>query len=235
MRISVTVQLRGVVDERLRRWGEGACERARGRAERSDAASRPLPVRSPGRGSRPPSGGGGQRSVSASAAAGRVRAGRPAGRRVAPWSVSGLAEPMVRATLDADDALVVPDTRVDPRFRMNPLVNGRPGIGFYAGQPLTDAGGHRLGVLSLLDTRRAGSPTPTPTSCATSPTGCRRSWRPTRGWSGPSRCSARCCRRQRRSWRATRSRAAAYPPATWRATSSTTSSSATRCRCRSPT
>jgi hypothetical protein len=62
-------------------------------------------------------------------------------------------EAFCQATLDADDALVVPDTRVDARFRMNPLVNGRSRVGFYAGQPLTGAGGHRLGVLSLLDTR----------------------------------------------------------------------------------
>jgi len=56
---------------------------------------------------------------------------------------------------------------------------------------------------------RAGDPGHA--SCATSPTGCRRSWRPTRSWSGPSRCSARCCRRRRRSWRATRSQAACGP------------------------
>ena len=32
--------------------------------------------------------------------------------------------------------LIVPDTRLDPRFRDSPLVTGSPGIRFYAGTPL---------------------------------------------------------------------------------------------------
>jgi len=40
-----------------------------------------------------------------------------------------------RATLDADDALGVPDTRVDPRFRMNPLVTAGPASASTRGSP----------------------------------------------------------------------------------------------------
>ena len=52
-----------------------------------------------------------------------------------------------------DDALVVPDARLDPRFADNPLVVGEPGVRFYAGQPLHDLTGHRLGTLCLVDRR----------------------------------------------------------------------------------
>ena len=36
-----------------------------------------------------------------------------------------------------DQALVIPDARLDPRFVDNPLVTGGPHIRFYAGQPLS--------------------------------------------------------------------------------------------------
>ncbi|CAI1620089.1 PAS domain S-box protein [Serratia proteamaculans] len=49
------------------------------------------------------------------------------------------------------DALVVPDTAVDPRFFDNPLVTGGPKIGFYAGQPLLSLDGLPLGTLCIID------------------------------------------------------------------------------------
>lgn len=47
----------------------------------------------------------------------------------------------------------VPDARLDERFADNPLVIGEPGIAFYAGVPLTMAGGERIGTLCVIDRR----------------------------------------------------------------------------------
>jgi len=73
------------------------------------------------------------------------RAARPtAVRRADRWftASSGIdlqegsgGEVFCRATLDADDALGVPDTRVDPRFRMNPLVTAGPASASTRGSP----------------------------------------------------------------------------------------------------
>jgi len=49
--------------------------------------------------------------------------------------------------------LVVPDARLDPRFAQNPYVLGDPRIRFYAGHPITSAGGHRIGTLCVMDPR----------------------------------------------------------------------------------
>src|SRR5579883_3242014 len=49
------------------------------------------------------------------------------------------------------DILEVPDLRADIRFRDHPLVLKEPMIRFYAGAPLIDARGHRLGTLSVMD------------------------------------------------------------------------------------
>lgn len=54
--------------------------------------------------------------------------------------------------LGSDEALVVPDAALDPRFRSNPLVTGEPFVRFYAGAPLIYSREVRLGGLCLLDT-----------------------------------------------------------------------------------
>lgn len=52
---------------------------------------------------------------------------------------------------DQSGLFVVPDAACDPRFADNPLVTGEPGVRFYAGMPLVNADGLRLGTLCALD------------------------------------------------------------------------------------
>lgn len=54
-------------------------------------------------------------------------------------------------TIAGSGPLVVPDTLEDARFRDNPLVVGAPHIRFYAGFPLADGSGFRLGALCVMD------------------------------------------------------------------------------------
>ena len=51
------------------------------------------------------------------------------------------------------DIFFVPDASRDQRFVDNPLVTGDPKIQFYAGQPLRDIEGNKLGTLCLIDRR----------------------------------------------------------------------------------
>ncbi len=53
----------------------------------------------------------------------------------------------------SDGVFIIPDARLDPRFADNPLVTGEPHVRFYAGRPLQDADGRRLGTLCLIDHR----------------------------------------------------------------------------------
>ena len=56
----------------------------------------------------------------------------------------------VRAILQPGP-MVVPDTRLDPRFAGNPLVAGEPGLRFYAGAPLRTEDGLPIGTICVLD------------------------------------------------------------------------------------
>ena len=51
----------------------------------------------------------------------------------------------------SDSALVVEDSSLDPRFSDNPLVVGEPRVAFYAGMPLDDGHGNKLGTVCLID------------------------------------------------------------------------------------
>ena len=50
------------------------------------------------------------------------------------------------------DVFEIPDTHLDARFADNPMVEGSPGIRFYAGAPLCIADGLRIGTLCIMDT-----------------------------------------------------------------------------------
>lgn len=50
-----------------------------------------------------------------------------------------------------DELLVIRDTTLDPRFAGNPFVVDPTGVRFYAGAPLRNPDGHRLGTLCVFD------------------------------------------------------------------------------------
>ena len=54
-------------------------------------------------------------------------------------------------TINQSGPLVVPDALLDARFLHNPLVVGEPHLRFYAGFPLVDEKGFRLGALCVMD------------------------------------------------------------------------------------
>lgn len=54
-------------------------------------------------------------------------------------------------TIMSDAPMVVPDAMRDPRFSANALVVRAPHIRFYAGAPLTTAGGFNIGTVCLIN------------------------------------------------------------------------------------
>lgn len=56
-------------------------------------------------------------------------------------------------TIQADGILEIQDTLVDERFKAHPGVTGPPYARFYAGAPLLDANGYKLGAISVFDTK----------------------------------------------------------------------------------
>jgi len=55
------------------------------------------------------------------------------------------------AILKPDEVFIVPDSRLDDRFKDNPLVTGKPDIVFYAGIPLVSKNGFGLGTFCIID------------------------------------------------------------------------------------
>ncbi|GAA4975307.1 hypothetical protein GCM10023225_15520 [Kineococcus glutinatus] len=55
--------------------------------------------------------------------------------------------------VNESDLIQVPDTTADVRFKGIPIVKSGPHIRFYAGAPITDAAGHVLGTVCVLDQR----------------------------------------------------------------------------------
>ncbi|MGH6854748.1 MAG: GAF domain-containing protein [Aestuariivirga sp.] len=56
-------------------------------------------------------------------------------------------------TLAGERVLCIPDARQDPRFADYPFVPGELNMRFYAGVPLIDSDGFKLGTLAVLDTK----------------------------------------------------------------------------------
>src|ERR1700744_5536127 len=61
------------------------------------------------------------------------------------------ADAFCHHTIQSDEILEVEHAQTDKRFKDNNLVTGDPHIQFYAGAPLIDPEGHRLGSLCVID------------------------------------------------------------------------------------
>lgn len=57
-----------------------------------------------------------------------------------------------RVTIQDDQLFEIPDTLKDNRFKSNPVVVNEPKVRYYAGCPLINASGYRLGTLCVVDT-----------------------------------------------------------------------------------
>jgi DNA-binding response OmpR family regulator len=53
--------------------------------------------------------------------------------------------------INGEEALVIEDAALDPRFAQNALVLEEPHIRFYAGHPVKGPGGHSVGTLCIMD------------------------------------------------------------------------------------
>ena len=53
--------------------------------------------------------------------------------------------------IQQDRILLVEDATRDPRFQKNPLVTGKPHIRFYAGMPVREPSGFKIGTLCIID------------------------------------------------------------------------------------
>lgn len=54
-------------------------------------------------------------------------------------------------TILGDDLFIVPNAKNDERFANNPMLSGKSNLCFYAGAPLIDPNGFKLGTLCVLD------------------------------------------------------------------------------------
>jgi GAF domain-containing protein len=64
---------------------------------------------------------------------------------------TGLDNSVCAHGLAAEELLIIPDLKRDPRTADMEIVNQKPAIRFYAGAPLRTARGHTLGMLCVID------------------------------------------------------------------------------------
>ncbi len=76
-------------------------------------------------------------------------------KSVAGWAVSELPADLslCRLTLEDHGAVIISDTRADPRTSNHPLVVSRPKFRFYAGHALADKAGLAAGTFCVFDLR----------------------------------------------------------------------------------
>jgi GAF domain-containing protein len=55
--------------------------------------------------------------------------------------------------IESRGCFIVPDARIDPRFRDHTGVAGEPGLVFFAAHPVEGPSGERIGALAVYDTR----------------------------------------------------------------------------------